>query len=139
MKKIGKLLRIGGMAAVLAAFLCVSAGAFSTSDVEGSWYGQYTGYYDPTSGPTVNVERYIDLTIDTCDSSGAFSGSAKVTTVEGQGYDSQWFNYDFEGTVKIWIQALFILRETALLAEARVQHGPPFPLTVRCASGRPAT
>ena len=101
MKKIGKLLRIGGMAAVLAAFLCVSAGAFSTSDVEGSWYGQYTGYYDPTSGPTVNVERYIDLTIDTCDSSGDFSGSAKVTTVEGQGYDSQWFNYDFEGTVNL--------------------------------------
>ena len=100
-KGLGKLLRIALLTAIVTALACVSAAAYSASDIEGSWYGQYTGSYDPTSGPSVDVERYIDLTIDSCDNSGAFSGSAKVTTVEGQGYDSQWFNYDFEGTVNL--------------------------------------
>lgn len=61
-----------------------------------SWFGQYTGY---TSGGSIYVERYIDFTIDNCDSTGKFSGSAKVTTVEGQGYDYQWVNYKMAGRI----------------------------------------
>lgn len=65
--------------------------------INSSWFGQYTG----RSGGTVSVpvERYIDFTIDKCDSAGNFSGSAKVTTVEGQGYDYQWVNYFMSGKI----------------------------------------
>lgn len=59
-----------------------------------SWFGQYTGRTN-----NVPVERYIDFTIDKCDNAGNFSGSAKVTTVEGQGHDYEWFNYIMSGKI----------------------------------------
>jgi hypothetical protein len=62
--------------------------------ISGSWYGQYSGL----SGD-IDVQRYMHMTIDNCDASGNFSGIASVTTVEGQGYDHQWINYKFKGTV----------------------------------------
>ena len=65
---------------------------FSSSDLLGSWFGQYAGESDNKS-----VQRYIDFTVDDCDANGNFSGSAKITTVKGQGYDGEWFNYDFKG------------------------------------------
>ncbi len=65
---------------------------FSPSDLLGSWFGQYAG----ESSSTV-VQRYIDFTVNDCDTNGNFSGSAKVTTVAGQGYDHEWVNYNFKG------------------------------------------
>ncbi len=94
-------LRMLLLAVMAAIFGCISASAYSADDIGGSWYGQYTGYHEPAGGERVMVERYIDLTIDTCDEAGNFSGDAKITTVEGQGYDSQWFNYDFTGRVDL--------------------------------------
>lgn len=67
-----------------------------------SWFGQYTGY---TDGGSILLERYIDFTIDECDDEGNFSGSAKVTTVEGQGYDYQWVNYEMAGKINFETKA----------------------------------
>ena len=81
---------------ILSLFPCiVSANTqFTKDDILGSWYGQYTGY----SG-TVNVERYMNMTITSCDDNGNFEGIASVTTVENQGFDYQWIKYYFKGSV----------------------------------------
>jgi len=65
-------------------------------DILGNWYGQYTGNSDYK-----NVERYMNMTVTDCDNKGNFEGEAKVTTVEGQGYDYQWFNYKFKGEMDL--------------------------------------
>jgi len=65
-------------------------------DIVGSWYGQYTGH----SGGTF-VERYMNMTVTECDEKGNFKGESKITTVEGQGYDYEWFNYEFTGKMDL--------------------------------------
>lgn len=65
----------------------------SASDILGTWYGQYTGALN-----SVSVERYMNMSVNECDENGNISGEAHVTTVEGQGHDSEWFNYEFKGT-----------------------------------------
>ena len=67
----------------------------AAADLQGSsWYGEYAG---ETGGAPVT--RFIDLTVLSCDGSGALSGVARVTTLSGQGHDEEWFEYDFTGTV----------------------------------------
>jgi len=83
-------------AVMLCALLPVTAAAeFSPDDfTKSSWFGQFTGAYESTP-----VERYIDFTIDKCDSSGNLTGSAKITTVEGELRDNDWCTYEFKGTI----------------------------------------
>lgn len=85
--------------AVVLAFclLPVTALAYEPSDFANtSWFGQFTGTHD---GSLIN--RYIDFTISSCDQQGNFTGSAKITSVEGQSsfFDSIWYTYDFVGTI----------------------------------------
>lgn len=70
--------------------------AYSPSDFANtSWFGQFTGTHD-----TALVNRYIDFTINSCDEQGNFAGSAKITSVQGQGsLDSIWYTYDFIGKI----------------------------------------
>ena len=65
-------------------------------DIIGNWYGQYTGRSN-----NVFVERYMNMTVTECDENGNFKGEAKITTVEGQGYDYQWMNYAFNGKMNL--------------------------------------
>ena len=83
-------------AVMLCALLPVTASAaFSPDDfTKSSWFGQFTGAFENTP-----VERYIDFTIDKCDSSGSFTGSAKITTVKGEVRDSDWCTFDFKGAI----------------------------------------
>lgn len=61
-----------------------------------SWFGQFTGTHDNNL-----INRYIDFTIKNCDQQGNFTGSAKITSVEGQGsfFDSIWYTYNFMGQI----------------------------------------
>lgn len=83
-------------AVMLCALLPVTASAaFSQDDfTNSSWFGEFTGAHGTTP-----VKRYIDFTIDKCDSSGNFTGSAKITTVKGEIDDSAWCTNDFKGTI----------------------------------------
>lgn len=95
--RVKKILSMFLAAVLVCAALPVSALAYDEFDfAKSSWFGQYTGI-----SSNVYVERYIDFTIDTCDSTGTLTGSAKVTTVEGQGYDHQWVNYELKGKVDL--------------------------------------
>ena len=69
-----------------------------------TWYGEYTGH----SGSDL-VQRYMNMKIETCDSTGKITGKGYVTTVPGQGYDDQWINYEFKGEIDLstgdcWMQ-----------------------------------
>lgn len=80
---------------LLCAALPASALAFDEYDfANSSWFGQYTGSFNGSP-----IERYLDFTIDTCDSTGNFSGFAKLTTVAGQGRDYSWMNYEMKGKI----------------------------------------
>ena len=94
--RVKKVLSMFLAAVMLCALLPITASAaFSPDDfTKSSWFGQFTGAYENTP-----VERYIDFTIDKCDSSGSFTGSAKITTVKGELRDSDWCTYDFKGTI----------------------------------------
>lgn len=93
--RVKRMLSIFLVAILVCAVLPTAALAYDAYDfTNSSWFGQYTGHKD-----NVPVERYIDFTIDSCDRNGNFSGSAKVTTVEGQGHDSEWFNYIMKGSI----------------------------------------
>jgi hypothetical protein len=39
------------------------------------------------------------MTVEKCDENGNISGTASVTTVEGQGHDNEWIRYTFEGKI----------------------------------------
>lgn len=70
--------------------------AYSPGSIAGtSWYGQYTGWQNSESNL---VQRYMNMTIKTCDANGNITGEAKVTTVEGQNATMSWVNYQFKGT-----------------------------------------
>ena len=92
MKKMFSLLVLFSMLCGIWTNVAVSAEG-SASDILGTWYGQYTGTTDD-----IYVERYMNMSVKECDENGNISGEARVTTVEGQGHDSEWFNYEFEGT-----------------------------------------
>lgn len=92
MKKMFSLLVLLIMICGIWAAVPVSAKS-SASDILGTWYGQYTGETND-----VYVERYMNMSVKECDEAGNISGEARVTTIEGQGHDSEWFNYEFEGT-----------------------------------------
>lgn len=80
------------VAVIVSAFSCLTVSAASADDILGAWFGRYDG---DSSGE--NVERYMNMTIDECDKEGNFSGTAYVTTVEGQGHDKEWVTYEFKG------------------------------------------
>lgn len=88
------------LALVLVFTLLPAALAVSSYNIAGtSWYGQYTGlYYEPGSTVGVPMERYMNMTIEDCDSRGRFTGLARVTTLTGQGRDGDWITYEFSGT-----------------------------------------
>lgn len=93
-KKITTILLVTVLILSLCPCIVSATPQFNKNDILGSWYGQYTGY----SG-TVNVERYMHMTITNCDENGNFEGMASVTTVENQGFDYQWIKYYFKGSV----------------------------------------
>lgn len=70
-----------------------SPGIFAGS----SWYGRYSGSNDNYAG---FVERYMNMTISTCDANGNITGIAYVTTAPGQ-YDTAWIKYEFRGTINL--------------------------------------
>lgn len=89
------LLALGLLAGLCSRALAAGDDPFSAADLQdSSWYGEYAG---ETAGAPVT--RFIDLSVLTCDDSGAFSGVARVATLAGQGHDEEWFEYDFTGTV----------------------------------------
>ncbi len=92
MKKVFSLLTLLAMICGILTAAPVFA-ASSAHDILGTWYGQYTGETD-----SEYVERYLNMSVKECDENGNISGEARVTTVEGQGHDNQWVNYEFEGT-----------------------------------------
>ena len=63
--------------------------------INSSWYGKYIG-----SSGNVSVERYMNMTITSCDSKGNIAGNAYVTT-EVPGYTNEWVKYNFKGTVNL--------------------------------------
>ncbi|MCD7778379.1 MAG: S-layer homology domain-containing protein [Clostridiales bacterium] len=71
---------------------CDTVDSIVAESVVGSWYGQYTGNHND-----IYVERYMNMTIESIDDNGNFTEVAYVPTVEGQGYDYEYFNYKFEG------------------------------------------
>ena len=76
------------------------AAAYTPGSIAGtSWYGQYTGW---KSNDTNLVQRYMNMTVNTCDANGNITGEAKVTTVEGQDSDMPWVNYQFKGTFNFY-------------------------------------
>lgn len=94
------------LAAVLAcSLLPVSALAYAPSDFANtSWFGQFTGTHE-----SALINRYIDFTISSCDQEGNFAGSAKITSVEGQGwYDTIWYTYDFVGKIDFNANTFFM-------------------------------
>ncbi|MGM9578426.1 MAG: S-layer homology domain-containing protein [Evtepia sp.] len=75
-----------------------AAAAYSPAIFQGSsWYGRYTGWKTNASN---HVERYMNMTISTCDANGNITGKAYVTTVPGQD-DTSWVNYEFRGTIDL--------------------------------------
>lgn len=97
-----------------------AAAAYSPGIFQGSsWYGKYTGatwnsddtWNGETSAP---VERYMNMTISTCDANGTITGTAYVTTAPGQ-KDSGWIKYTFRGTIDLKTGA-FTMQGTRKLA-----------------------
>lgn len=70
-----------------------SPGIFTGS----SWYGRYTGWNNSQDN---HMERYMNMTITSCDTQGDITGTAYVTTVPGQS-NSAWINYEFRGTIDL--------------------------------------
>ena len=110
MKKILKTLCLVLLITLLVPTIVVSADTIDKNSIIGAWYGQYIGGYGD-----IPVDRYMNMTIKNCDNYGNISGVAAVTTVEGQGYDYQWINYNFQG--KIDLQTLeFFMQGTTVLS-----------------------
>ncbi len=86
----------------------VSQAAITKDEILGSWYGQYTGSHSTNSVFDGYVERYMNMTIEEIDDDGNFTGVSYVTTVEGQGYDDHWFNYECKGTVDFTTNEFFM-------------------------------
>lgn len=75
-----------------------ASAAYSPAIFQGSsWYGRYTGWTGSEANP---IERYMNMTIETCSSDGTITGTAYVTTVPGQN-DSAWIRYLFRGTIDL--------------------------------------
>lgn len=83
---------------VIPAMVTTAAAAYSPGIFQGSsWYGRYTGWKDSEANP---IERYMNMTISSCDAQGNISGTAYVTTVPGQD-DSAWIKYEFKGKIDL--------------------------------------
>lgn len=93
--------------------------AYSPGSIAGtSWYGQYTGWQNSEANP---VQRYMNMTIKSCDGNGNIAGEAKVTTVEGQGVEMVWVNYQFKGTFNFSTGA-FVMQGTKILSQSSNQN-----------------
>ena len=94
MKK--RLISLLMMLVLLCTMVVPAFAAYSPGTIAGtSWYGQYTGWHLNESNL---IQRYMNMTIKTCDANGNITGEAKVTTVEGQNTTMAWVNYQFKGT-----------------------------------------
>lgn len=86
--------------------------------VNSSWFGTYVGAVQHKQNGRVVGEdlydRYIDLTINTCDRNGNITGLAKITTVEGQGA-SAWVNYNFNGKIDLE-KGTFYMKGTTIIS-----------------------
>ena len=76
-----------------------AASVHKPDDILGSWYGQYAGWNEGDKSET--VYRYMNLTVDKCDKKGNISGDMHITTIEGQGHDSEWVTLEFTGTYNL--------------------------------------
>lgn len=87
--------------AVLMAIVCViamfglqaQAKAITSSQVVGTWDGEYTGAYSHTL-----VKRHLSFVISKCTSGGSFSGTVYVSERSGSSYQVNC-SYYFSGTV----------------------------------------
>jgi len=83
---------------VIPAMVTTASAAYSPGIFQGSsWYGRYTGWKNSESN---HIERYMNMTISSCDDQGKISGNAYVTTVPGQS-DSSWIKYEFKGQIDL--------------------------------------
>jgi len=104
MKK--RLLSLLMLLVLLCTMVVPAFAAYSPGSITGtSWYGQYTGWKNNESNL---VQRYMNMTIKTCDVNGNITGEAKVTTVAGQGADMDWVNYQFKGTFDFYTGAFYM-------------------------------
>ncbi|MBR5533762.1 MAG: S-layer homology domain-containing protein [Ruminiclostridium sp.] len=113
MKK--RLLSLVMLLVLLCTMVVPAFGAYSPGSIAGtSWYGQYTGWHSSESNL---VQRYMNMTIKTCDAYGNITGEAKVTTVAGQGVDMNWVNYQFKGTFDFYTGA-FTMQGTKITSQS---------------------
>lgn len=102
--RVKKILSMFLVAILVCAVLPVSALAYDEFDfAKSSWFGTGVGTHN---GKLVN--RYHELTISECDREGNFTGTAKVTAIDGQGVDGQWGSFDIVGKIDFTANTIHI-------------------------------
>ena len=100
-KGVDRMKRARKLRAVLMAIICAiamfglqaQAKAITSSQVVGTWDGEYTGAWGHTL-----VRRHLSFAISKCTSGGSFSGTVYVSECSGSSYQVNC-SYYFSGTV----------------------------------------